>query len=87
MFHAYEWIGEHIIEAAKAFEMLRADDPRLTTHIRLHHGTVSDLSVLNTSSIPLIYTANMFNREIPMSAETFERSMQEIMRVLTQEDA
>ena len=81
--HAYEWIGEHIIEAAKAFETLRADEHRLTTHIRLHHGTVSDLSTLNTSSIPLIYTANTFNREIPMSEDTFERSMQEIVRVLT----
>ena len=80
--HAYEWIGEHIIEAAKVFEMLRAGDPRLTTRIRLHHGTVSDLSALNTSSIHLIYTANMFNREIPMSEDTFERSMQEIVRLL-----
>ena len=80
--HAYEWIGEHIIEAAKAFAMLRADEPRLTTRIRLHHGTVSDLSALNTASIRLIYTANMFNREIPMTKETFERSRQEIVRVL-----
>jgi len=80
--HAYEWIGGHIIEAAKAFETLRADDPRLTTRIRLHHGTVSDLSALNTASIHLIYTANMYNREIPMSEDTFERSMQEIIRVL-----
>ena len=80
--HAYEWIGGHIIEAAKAFERLRADDPRLTTRIRLHHGTVSDLSALNTSSIHLIYTANLFNREVPMTKDTFERSMQEIRRVL-----
>ena len=80
--HAYEWIGGHVIEAAKAFERLRANEPRLTTRIRLHHGTVSDLSVLNTASIHLIYTANMFNREIPMSEATFERSMQEIVRVL-----
>lgn len=81
--HAYEWIGEHVVEAAKAFERLRANEPRLTVRVRLHHGTVSDLSALNTSSIHLIYTANMFNREIPMSEDTFERSMQEIMRVLT----
>ena len=80
--HAYEWIGEHIIEAAKAFEMLRSDDPRLVTRIRLHHGTGSDLSALNTSSIHLLYTANMFNREIPMSEDTFGRSLQEIVRVL-----
>ena len=80
--HAYEWIGEHIIEAAKAFETLRANEPRLTTRIRLHHGTVSDLSALNTASLHLIYTANMFNREIPMSEDTFERSLQEIVRVL-----
>ncbi len=80
--HAYEWVGEHVIEAAKAWEMLRADDPRLTTRLRLHHGTVSDLRALNTASIHLIYTANLFNREIPMTQETFERSVQEIVRVL-----
>ena len=80
--HAYEWIGEHIVEAARACETLRVNEPRLTARIRLHHGTVSDLSALNTSSIHLIYTANMFNREIPMSGDTFERSMQEIVRVL-----
>lgn len=80
--HAYEWVGEHIVEAAKAFETLRANEPQLTTRIRLHHGTVSDLSALNPSSIHLIYTANMFNREIPMREDTFERSLQEIMRVL-----
>ena len=80
--HAYEWIGGHIIEAAKAFETLRANEPRLTTRIRLHHGTVSDLRALNTASIHLIYTANLFNREIPMSEDTFERSLQEIVRVL-----
>ena len=80
--HAYEWVGEHIIEAAKAFETLRANEPRLTTRIRLHHGTVCDLSALNSSSVHLIYTANMFNREIPMAEDTFERSMQEIVRVL-----
>ena len=81
--HAYEWVGGHIIEAAKAFETLRADDPRLITRMRLHHGTVSDLSALNTSSIHLIYTANLFNREIPMTKDTFERSLQEMVRVLT----
>ena len=80
--HAYEWIGGHVVEAAKAFERLRANDSRLPARIRLHHGTVSDLRALNTASIHLIYTANMFNREIPMSEATFERSMQEIVRVL-----
>ena len=80
--HAYEWVGEHIVEAARAFETLRAHEPRLTTRLRLHHGTVSDLSALSTSAIHLIYTANMFNREIPMSADTFARSVQEIVRVL-----
>lgn len=80
--HAYEWVGEHIVEAAKAFETLRANEPRLTTRIRLHHGTVRDLSALNNSSIHLLYTANMFNREIPMAEDTFERSMQEVVRVL-----
>ena len=80
--HAYEWIGEHIIEAAKAFETLRANEPQLTMRLRLHHGTVCDLSALNSSSIHLIYTANMFTREIPMTEDTFERSIQEIVRVL-----
>ncbi len=80
--HAYEWIGEHIIEAARAFETLRVNEPRLMARIRLHHGTVSDLSALDTSSIHLIYTANMFNCEIPMSEDTFGRSLQEIVRVL-----
>lgn len=81
--HAYEWIGEHVIEAAKAFETLRTSEPQLATQIRLHHGTVRDLSTLSDASIHVIYTANMFTREIPMTEMTFEQSMQEILRVLT----
>ena len=30
----------------------------------------------------VIYTANMFNRELPMSADTFERAVHELLRVL-----
>ncbi len=80
--HAYEWIGEHVMEAAKAFEILRIKEPQLFTQIRLHHGTVRDLSALGDNSIHVIYTANMFTREIPMTEKTFEQSMQEILRVL-----
>ncbi len=80
--HAYEWIGEHVIEAAKAFETLRTSGRRLSTQIRLHHGTVRDLSALGDDSIHIIYTANMFTREIPMTEQTFEQSMQEMLRVL-----
>src|SRR6266540_2912489 len=42
--HAYEWVGEHVIEAAQALAALRAEDPLLPTRIRLHHGTISDHS-------------------------------------------
>ena len=80
--HAYEWIGEHITEAAKAFETLRTSERQLSTQVRLHHGTGRDLSALTDSSIYVIYTANMFTREIPMTEQTFEQSMQEILRVL-----
>ena len=80
--HAYEWIGEHVTEAAKAFETVRTSERQLSTHIRLHHGTVRDLSALGDDSMHVIYTANMFTREIPMTEQTFEQSMQEILRVL-----
>ena len=80
--HAYEWIGEQVVDVAKAFERLRANEPQLPTQLRLHHGTVRDLSALADASIHVIYTANMFNREIPMTEETFTLSMQEMLRVL-----
>jgi len=80
--HAYEWIGEHVVEAAQAFQALRAADPLLSDRLRLHHGTINDLSALADGSIQVVYTANVFTSEIPMTAETFARAVQEIVRVL-----
>jgi hypothetical protein len=80
--HAYEWIGEHVIEAAQMLQTLRAEDPSLPVRLRLHHGTLSDLSALADASIQVIYAANVFNWEIPMLPETFAGALQEILRVL-----
>jgi hypothetical protein len=80
--HAYEWIGEHVVEAAQALQALRVEDPFLPTRIRLHHGTISDLSALAEGSIRVIYVGNVFNSEIPMSPATFTGALQEIIRVL-----
>jgi hypothetical protein len=80
--HAHEWIGEHIIEAAQAFQALRTADLSLPDRIRLHHGTISDLGALADSSIRVVYSANVFNPEIPMTDETFVRAVKEIVRVL-----
>ena len=78
--HGYEWIGAQVIEAARFLHM--REDARLADKIRLHHATVSDLSALAAGSIRVVYTANMFNREIPMHADTFERALHELLRVL-----
>ena len=80
--HAYEWIGEHVVEAAQALQSLRDKDPLLSTRLRLHHGTMCDLRAIADSSICIIYVANVFNAEIPMSPETFTGALQEMMRVL-----
>ena len=80
--HAYEWVGEHVIEAAQALQALRDEDPLLPTRIRLHHGTISDLRALAEGSIRVVYVANVFNPEIPMVPETFGRALEEIVRVL-----
>ena len=80
--HAYEWIGEQLVEAAQFLHARWADDVQLAEKIRLHHGTISDLSALADRSMRVVYTANMFNREIPMSPDTFERAAQELQRVL-----
>jgi hypothetical protein len=80
--HAYEWIGEHVIEAAQALQALRSEEPLLATRIRLHHGTISDLSALADGSIRVVYVANVFNPEVPMSPETFGGALKEILRVL-----
>lgn len=80
--HAYEWIAEHVIEAAQMLENLCPENPSLAERIRLHHGTVSDLHVLDDASIRVIYTGNVFNHEIPMTPATFDGALQEILRVL-----
>lgn len=80
--HAYDWVGAHVVEAAQAFDTLRQTEPELADRLRLHHGTVGDLSALEDASVHVIYTANVFNREIPMSNETFDRALDEIVRVL-----
>jgi len=82
--HAYEWVGEHVIEAAQALQTLRAEDPLLPTRIRLHHGTISNLSATADSSIQVVYVANVFNHEIPMTPKTFSGAVGEIMRVLAE---
>ena len=80
--HGYEWIGAQVVEAAQFLHTRRAEDVQLPEKIRLHHGTISDLSALADESIQAIYTANMFNREIPMSEETFQGALHEMFRVL-----
>lgn len=80
--HGYEWIAAQVVEAARLFHMKRAADARLADKLRLHHATASDLSALADRSIQVVYTANMFSREIPMSANTFERAVKELLRVL-----
>ncbi len=76
--HAYEWIRDAVIEVAQALEHMDADPDR----IRLHHGSLSDLSALSENSIRVIYTANVFTWEVPMMPETFDSAMAEIRRVL-----
>jgi hypothetical protein len=80
--HAYEWIGEHIVEAAQMLQALRAKDASLPTRIRLHHGIISDLGAIADGAIRVAYVANVFNPEIPMTRETFARALKEIVRVL-----
>ena len=80
--HAYDWVGAHVVEAAQAFDTQRRTEPELANRLRLHHGTVGDLSALEDASVHVIYTANVFSREIPMSDETFDRARDEIVRVL-----
>ena len=81
--HAYEWMREQVLDAARACAALQRQEPSLLpAHIRLHHGTISDLSALVDRSIRVVYTANVFNREIPMSTETFSCALGEMLRVL-----
>jgi hypothetical protein len=83
--HAYEWIGEHVIEAARSFQALETSKPGVSSCIRLHHGTISDLSAIADSSVRVAYAANVFNPEIPMASETFSKAMKELLRVVEPE--
>jgi hypothetical protein len=81
--HAYEWMSEQVLDAARACAALQRQEPSLVpSQIRLHHGTMSDLRTLPDHVIRVVYVANVFNREIPMTAVTFERALKEILRVL-----
>jgi Methyltransferase domain len=80
--HAYEWIGEQVLEAAQALAALPDAGPALARRIRLHHGTLGHLQALAEASIHLVYAASVFNNEIPMALPTFTRATAEIIRVL-----
>ncbi len=80
--HAYEWIGEHVVEAAQTLAAFAQGDGRLFEQIRLHHGTMSDLSALPDRSIHVVYVGNVFTYEIPMTQETFVCAVAEMLRVL-----
>ena len=80
--HAYEWIGEQVVEAARSFQALEATESNLSARIRLHHGTISDLGALADNSVRVAYAANIFNPEIPMAPETFSCTVSELLRVL-----
>lgn len=81
--HAYEWIGEQVEEAARTLHELRTDDPLLPGRIRLHHESLSNLRALADASIRIVYTANVFNAEIPMTSETFHGAVRDMLRVLS----
>jgi hypothetical protein len=81
--YGYEWIGEHLVEAAQMLEALRTQEASLPTRIRLHHGTISDLGALADGAIRVAYVANVFNPEIPMTSATFARAVKELVRVLS----
>lgn len=80
--HAYEWIGEQVIEAAQMLAAFAEKEPTLPACIRLHHGTMSDLGALGTGSIRVVYVGNVFTPEIPVTEETFTRMVSETLRVL-----
>ena len=80
--HAYEWIGEQVVEAAQTLLAFTKGERWLSDQIRLHHGTVSDLSAVSNRSIQVVYVGNVFTHEIPMTPETFVRAIDEILRVL-----
>jgi hypothetical protein len=82
--HAYEWMSDQVLDAARTYVALQSQDPvLLPTQLRVHHGTISDLSALADHSVGIVYVANVFNREIPMTPVTFDCALREILRVLT----
>ncbi|HXG19819.1 MAG TPA: methyltransferase domain-containing protein [Methylomirabilota bacterium] len=83
--HGYEWIGEQVVDAARSLQALQDAQPDLPARIRLHHSTISDLHALADASVRVVYAANVFHPEIPMASDTFERTVQEILRVLEPE--
>jgi hypothetical protein len=83
--HAYEWIGEHVLEAARSFQALETSRSDISSRIRLHHGTISDLSAMADNSVRVAYAANIFNPEIPMASETFSNAVTELLRVVEPE--
>lgn len=79
--HAYEWVGEHVLAAARGFA--REDNAtELSRRILLHHGTISALGAISGASVLVVYTGNVFHPEIPMVPETFDGATSEILRVL-----
>jgi hypothetical protein len=80
--HGYEWIGEHVLEAAQLLTALAQREPTLPARVRLHHGTISDLSALPDRSIRVVYVGNVFTHEIPLAPETLTRIVRETLRVL-----
>jgi len=80
--HAYEWIGEHVVEAAQTLAAFAKGDATLSERIRLHYGTISDLSALPDRSVQVVYVGNVFTHEIPMAQETFVGTVNEMLRVL-----
>lgn len=80
--HAYEWIGEQVVEAAQTLLAFTQGAHTASQQIRLHHGTLSDLRALPDRSIQVVYVGNVFTAEIPMTEETFSHAVAEILRVL-----
>lgn len=80
--HAYEWVGEQVIEAAQTLLAFTQGANTLLEQIRLHHGTLSDLHALPSHSIHVVYVGNVFTAEVPMTEATFDRAVAEILRVL-----
>lgn len=80
--HAYEWIGEQVVEAAQGLSARNVAGRDLSARLRLHHGSIGDIRAVTDHSICVAYVANVFNPEIPMASETFSRSVRELLRVL-----